>query len=163
MDDQNTVNETNELDNLKTQLAAETEAKLMALADLENYRKRMEKERVDLMTMANVSILRSLADLIDDFERMVSDLEDPNSEDKIDAFKSVLDKAKGILADYGVVEIPAAVGDKFDPAVMEAIGTTGVEADKVNTIAHLAQKGYRYNNKDIVIRHVRVIVGKVAN
>jgi len=147
---------------LEAAVAAEKESKLMGLADLDNYRKRMEKERHDLITLSNLSILRAIADVIDDFERMVQDLEQPGKEDRIDAFKPVLDKTKGILRDYGIEEIVVNVGDKFDPKLMEGLGTTAVEDEKLqDTVVHVAQKGYRYANKDMMVRHARVIVGKI--
>jgi len=151
------------LEELQAALSAEKEAKLMALADLENYRKRMERERQELITYSNLSILKAIADTLDDFERMITDLEQPGQEDKIDAFKTVFDKTKGILRDYSVEEIEVNIGDKLNPALMEAIGTVTVaEAEKANTVIHIAQKGYRLTNKDLVVRHARVIVGKLG-
>jgi len=151
------------LEELQAALSAEKEAKLMALADLENYRKRMERERQELITYSNLSILKAIADTLDDFERMITDLEQPGQEDKIDAFKTVFDKTKGILRDYSVEEIEVNIGDKLNPSLMEAIGTVTVaEAEKANTVIHIAQKGYRLTNKDLVVRHVRVIVGKLG-
>jgi molecular chaperone GrpE len=150
-----------ELDKLETEVKAEKDAKLTALADLQNYRKRAEKEKSELTTMANVSILRALVELVDDFERMVEDLDKPDEEDQIDAFKPVLDKAKGILIDYGVEEIPVEPGDKMDPDKMEAIGTVEVDDnDQVGKVIHVAEKGYKYTKTGNMLRHARVIVGK---
>lgn len=76
----------------------------MALADLDNYRKRSEREKMELRTMANLSILHSIMDLVDDFSRMISDLDKPG-EDYTDAYKTIMDKAKGIILDQGLEEI----------------------------------------------------------
>jgi molecular chaperone GrpE len=149
-----------ELTQLQQQLEAEKHAKLLALADLDNYRKRMEKERGELIITANLSVFKSLIDLVDDFERLIEDLEKPNEEDPIDAFKTLLGKAKGILADYGVTELKVEIGDKLNPQQMEAIGTVAVEKeDEHNTIKHIAQKGYWLSNRELIVRPVRVIVG----
>lgn len=146
---------------LSVQLAAEKEAKLMALADLENYRRRVEREKQDLVILSNLSIFKAIADTIDDFERLVEDLDKVNEEDKVDAFKPILDKTKGILKDYGIDEIKVEIGQKMDPAIMEALGTVAVDSEeKSNTVQHIAQKGYRMTGKDIVVRHARVIIGK---
>jgi len=153
---------TSELDKLMAQLAEEKDAKLRALADLDNYRKRVEKERAELITSANMSILRAIIDVIDDFERMVEDLEQPGKEDPIDAFAGVLGKTKGILKDYSVSVVETNIGDKLDPSFMEAIGTVASEADMAGKIVHIAQKGYKYDKNGMVIRPVRVIVGIVA-
>lgn len=151
-----------ELAKVIAQLEMEKEAKLRALADLDNYRKRVEKERAELITSANMSILRAIIDVIDDFERMVEDLEQPGKEDPIDAFAGVLGKTKGILKDYSVSEVSASIGDKLDPSFMEAIGTVASEPDMAGKIVHIAQKGYKYDKNGMVIRPVRVIVGIVA-
>lgn len=148
---------------LEEQLAQETEAKLMARADLENYRKRMEVERGDAVVIANMAILKAIIEVIDDFERMVNDLDEKGKEDKIDAFKPVLDKTKGILVDYGVTEIELGKGDMLNPETMEAIGTVAVDEDEHNKIIDITRKGYQLRDQGRVVRHAQVIVGKKKN
>lgn len=148
-------------DNLQAELEREKEAKLMALADLENFRRRVAQERQEMMVTANMSILNAIADVIDDFQRMVDDLDEKNKEDVVDAFKPVLDKTKGILRDYGVEEIEIKPGDDFKHDIMEAIGTVKAETkDQINKVINIAQKGYKMSGAGRVIRHARVIVGK---
>lgn len=146
---------------MRQSLENERHAKLLVMADFDNYRKRTEMERSQLITIANLNILRELADLVDDFERMITDLEMPGVEDKIDAFKPVLDKAKGIMIDNGLVEIVVNEGDKFNPQDMEAIGTVEVEENEVNLVKHVAQRGYKFADGERILRHARVIVGKL--
>jgi molecular chaperone GrpE len=146
----------------ETRLKQEREQKLMALADLDNYRKKVEIEKSELYKQATSSILREVADVIDDFERMVEDLEKPGVEDKIDAFKPVLDKLKGILVDNMLAVIEVNPGDKFNPEIMQALGTVNVETESEdNMVKHVAQKGYRFQGDNgRILRHTRVIVGK---
>jgi molecular chaperone GrpE len=153
--------DTTELDELKKTLEQEKEAKLMALADLDNFRKRVAIERQELITTANLSVLNALADVIDDFQRMVDDLDQKEKEDVVDAFKPVLGKTIGILKDYGVEEVSVKEGDDFNHEFMEAIGTIPVEEDtKINKVINIAQKGYKMTNNGRVVRPARVIVGK---
>jgi len=159
----NSEEQIKQIKELQEQLAKEKEAKLMALADMDNYRKRMEKERSEIISSANIAIFKALADVIDDFSRTIEDLEKPEVEDKIDAFKPILDKTKGILADYNVEEIIVKEGDKFDPKIMESIGGVTVSSpDEANIVKHIAQKGYKFRTKDLIVRHARVIIGKLS-
>lgn len=150
-----------ELAQLEKQLQAEKEARLLALADLDNYRKRAEKEKSELMTYANLSMLSSLAELIDDFDRVTEDLKQKFEKNVVESLAPVTDKMRGIMKDYGVQEIEIKVGDKFSPSTMQAIGSTAVTDEKLaDTVVHIAQKGYKYANKETIIRPVRVIIGK---
>lgn len=155
---------TTEMEKLQAELLAEREAKLMALADLDNYRKRVEQDRQKLIQLSSLAIFRALIEVIDDFERMITDLEEKGVEDKIDAFKPILDKVKGILADYGVKEEPIKEGSEFNPELMEAIGVVNVtDENQHNKVFNIAQKAYRLNSggeAGQVVRHARVIVGK---
>jgi molecular chaperone GrpE (heat shock protein) len=92
---------------------------------------------------------------------MIDDLEEKDKEDKIDAFKPILDKTKGILVDYSIVEVDISEGDSFNHETMEAIGTTNVDnEDEHNRVKAIAQKGYKMSESDKIIRHAKVIVGK---
>lgn len=145
---------------LTEQLEQAREAKLMALADLDNFRKRVEQERQRLISLANISLLRALIEAIDDMERMIHDLEEQGVEDKIDAFKPVLDKLRGILVDYSVQVVEIKAGDDFKPEYMEAIGVVNVQADdQHNKVVDIAQKAYKHKDGQIV-RMGRVVVGK---
>lgn len=153
--------EVKKINELEKQLAEAEEKRLFALADLENFRKRAILEKKIAMDQASANILSSLAELIDDFERMVQDLEKPNEEDQIDAFKPVLDKAKGILVDNGLERLDVKEGDKFNPEIMDAISTTNAEDDKnKNTVVYISQAGYKYTESGRVLRHAKVIVAK---
>ncbi|MFW5702882.1 MAG: nucleotide exchange factor GrpE [Candidatus Dojkabacteria bacterium] len=152
-----------EIEELKQRLEQEEESRLMALADLENFRKRAAEERINTRLEANLSVFRSLAELIDDFERLIEDLDQKSKQAEVEVFKPILEKALGILADFGVKPIEIKQGDRFSSDNMEAIGTTHVEKkEDNNSVVNIAQKGYIDTNSGRVIRHARVIVGKSA-
>ena len=146
---------------LLDKIEEEKEKKLKALADLDNYRKRTERDKEEQVQLMVMNYVHAIAELIEDFERMIEDLEKPGKEDKIDAFKPILDKAKGILVDNGFQEVQVETGAKFDPSIMEAIGQVPVENEiESGNIVHVAQRAYKNLASNKIVRTAKVIVGK---
>lgn len=141
---------------LENQLEIEKERKLEVLADFENYKKRMQKEKENLNLVANATVLNMLLEVMDDLRRAVSDMKETPA-----GLKMIQDKIDTMLNDFGIEKIEVTEGDEFDASRMEAIGTVAVkEEKKVNKVVHVERTGYKIKDKDFVVRGVRVIVGK---
>lgn len=158
----NTTTTSVELVKYKKEAEENKEKTLRALADYQNLRKRMDTDREAFQFIANTALIAKLLDVSDDFSRADEHVSKEEDSKKVkSAYKSVKDKILGVINDFGLVEIPLQIGDHYDMHSMEAIGTLPTEIESENdTVKHIANKGYKYSNKDQIIRPARVIVAK---
>ena len=127
---------------------------LRLMADFQNYKKRVEKEKRDLYSYANEKIMGDLLTVMDNFERALEHDADENFKEGIEMiFKQLQD----VLEKSGLAEIPA-LGEEFDPNVHSAVMTEETEDYESGKVSGVMQKGYTLNGK--VIRPSMV---KVAN
>ena len=127
---------------------------LRLMADFQNYKKRVEKEKRDLYSYANEKIMGALLTVMDNFERALEHDADENFKEGIEMiFKQLQD----VLEKSGLAEIPA-LGEEFDPNVHSAVMTEETEDYESGKVSGVMQKGYTLNGK--VIRPTMV---KVAN
>lgn len=101
-----------------------------ALAELENYRKRKEKEEENIRKYAQENILYELLGIVDNFERALVHI---NKTDSIDTLKQgiemIYQQFKALLKQHKVERIEA-LGKEFDPRYHEAIDVIGKEEQK---------------------------------
>ena len=127
---------------------------LRLMADFQNYKKRVEKEKQDLYSYANEDIMRELLNVMDNFERAMEHDADEGFREGIEMiFKQLSD----VLEKSGLAEI-SALGEEFDPNVHNAVMTEETEDYESGKVSGVMQKGYTLNGK--VIRPAMV---KVAN
>ena len=117
------------------------------LADFDNYKKRVVKEKEEIKRSANEKLLLNIIELVDDMER---GLEYTNDEGLI----MIYNKFKKFLTDNNVKPIPTN-GEKYDCELHEAVSI--VECGQNGRIIKTIEKGYYLNDK--VIRYAKVIVG----
>lgn len=128
-------------------------------ADLENNRKRTEKDRQDFIRFANEGIIVELLNILDDLERAVS-LAESKQEDLpvfLKGVEMILAHLYDMLKNYGVKPIEAQ-GKIFDPNFHEALMQVDDDAKPEHTIVEELQKGYLMNDR--VIRTAKVKVSK---
>lgn len=131
---------------------------LRLYADFENFRKRMTKERVELIKFASEEIFKQIIPVLDDFERAFKSM---NTITDINVLKQgeelIYNKFKNILTQNGLSEMKAT-GKPFDPEIHDAV--TNVPApseDMKGKVIEEVEKGYWLSGK--VIRHAKVVVG----
>lgn len=124
-------------------------------AEFENYKKRTDKEKNELIEYGQEKIILEILPVIDNFERAL------NSEGDLKALKEGIElvyrQFKTILDKCGVKEIDAE-GLIFDPYKHHAVMQAEEEGRKENEIIEVFQKGYTLNDK--VIRPSMVKVAK---
>ena len=126
-----------------------------AEADFQNYRKRLEQEREEVNKFAKKMLILKLLPILDDFERAFSTLSPRLAGwSWVDGMRIIYRKLQAVLETEGVSEIKA-LGEKFDPAIHEAVIHTEGEEGKV---IEEVQKGYRLHER--IIRPALVVVGK---
>ena len=125
------------------------------MADFDNYKKRIVKEKESLHTMVVAGIVEDLLPILDNFENALT------HECTDEKFKTGMDmiynQIKEVISKYGVEEIES-IGMEFDPMLHEAVMHIDDENFGEKEITEVFRKGYKI--KDKVIRHAMV---KVAN
>lgn len=131
---------------------------LRLFADFDNYRKRMLKEKADIIKSGGEKVLKDIIPLIDDFERAIVALHQSDDKEAIlEGIDLIYNKFMNFLQQHGIKEIEA-IGLPFDPEKFEAVGTIPApEESQEGVVIDLVQKGYTLNDK--VIRFPKVIVG----
>lgn len=115
---------------------------LRALADLENYRKRADKEKAEAISFANESLIEDILPIVDNFERALAHANGEGSLESLrQGVKLTVDQVYGALKKFGLEEIKAA-GEKFDPAVHHAISEEENGEAEPGTVVKEFQKGY---------------------
>jgi len=127
-------------------------------ADFENYQKRVEREREELVKRGNEELILKLLSVVDDLERAVE--ASKSSSDKevlVIGVQMVLKQFQAALAEEGLSQIEA-VGKPLDPELHEAVATVETDQYPENIIVRVLRKGYSLNGK--VIRPSMVEVAK---
>ena len=127
---------------------------LRLLAEFENYKKRTQKEKEDIYSLAKADVVTNMLPVLDNFDRAEKVIEDPTVAEGVKLIHKQFDE---FLTKIGVEEIPAE-GLEFDPNLHSAVFHEDVEGEPENTISEVFQKGYRIGER--VIRHAMV---KVVN
>ena len=127
-------------------------------ADFENYKKRMQRQQVDIINKANKDILEDLLKVIDDFDRVQESMKTYESNPVIEGIKLVYNNLLKVLADEGCEKIQCKIGDVFDVNFHEAVASLPREPGQVNggTIAQVMQSGWLLNGN--LLRAAKVIV-----
>ena len=124
-------------------------------ADLDNYRKRAEQEKSEIIEFANKTLILNLLAIMDDFERAFTSLPAQLSNSSwTEGIKLIYNKFKTILGAQGLAEIKAK-GEPFDPFLHEAAGQ---QEGEEGIIIEEIRKGYKF--KDKLLRPSIVMVGK---
>ena len=143
----------------KTQEAEDNYARLLRLAaDMENLKKRQDKERADLLLYANENLIKELLPVVDNLERA---LEHGRQAEAPEAWLEGIDLVyQGFLkalAKFGVTPLES-VGQQFDPAFHNAVmQEETTEVPDCNVTKEL-QKGYLMNQR--LLRPAMVVVAR---
>lgn len=123
------------------------------MADFQNYKKRVEKEKSDIYSYANEKLATELLTVLDNFERALE------HEGENDSFKEgmemIFKQLFDVLEKAGLKEIPA-LGEEFDPNFHNAVMNEDTEEYESGTVSGVMQKGYTLNGKVIRPSMVRV-------
>ncbi len=147
------------VDELEVNLAELNDKYLRLFSEFDNYRKRTNKERLDLLNTASEGVISDLLPVIDDFERGIKALKENNAlESSVEGMTLIYNKLFGILTKKGLKPMKS-IGETFDTDFHEAI--TNIPApskDLKGKVVDEIEKGYLLNGK--VIRFARVVIGQ---
>ena len=167
---ENTNEETNEEEVVESNLSPEEELEikvkeatdkyLRLYSEFDNYRKRTQKEKVELYKTACEDVIKALLPVLDDFERAFKAMEETNDIEGLkDGVKLIHDKLQNILIQKGLEAAKSSIGEHFDIEKHEAITQIPAPSKKqVGKVIDEVERGYSLNGK--VIRYSKVVVGK---
>lgn len=124
-------------------------------AEFMNFKKRIEKERLELSDLFKSELAGSLLPVIDDFERMLDHSNHENNE-FLTGVKLIYQKLTDILKEQGLKTIHAK-GKKFDPRMHEAVIVEKSENGEDEVVAEELRKGYLFNNRLLRPAQVKVL------
>jgi molecular chaperone GrpE len=143
----------------KTEEAEENYARLLRLAaDMENLRKRQEKERADVLLYANENLIKELLPVVDNLERALDHGRQSEApEAMLEGIDLVYQGFLKVLAKFGVTPLES-VGHQFDPAFHNAVMQEETTEVPDSNVTKELQKGYLMNQR--LLRPAMVVVAK---
>ncbi len=127
-------------------------------AEMENFKKRVQKEKQDLIKYSNESLIKELLSVVDNLEKALEGSKEKHSLDILqEGIELTLKGFKDILKKAGI-ECVEAVGKPFDPNFHEAVSIITDDSAEHNTVQEELQKGYMLNGR--LIRPAMVVVNK---
>jgi len=147
-----------ELAQTKAELEKFRDLALRSSADLDNYRKRMSKEREEAIKFANSSFLERLIPVLDNFEfGLQAARTTSNPVSILEGMAMVQKQFQDFLSSAGI-EMIDATGQHFDPQLHEAISQEENEQVPEGIVIRQLRKGYKL--RDRLIRPANVVVSK---
>lgn len=151
-----------ELKACKDELAQMKDQFLRARADMENYRRRMQREKEEMAKFANENILKEILPVVDNLDRAISHARDNGEESSslLDGVEMTMRQMHKVLEKFNVCPIEA-LDKPFDSACHEAMGQLERNDCPPNTVVQEMQKGYTLNER--LLRPSMVMVSKQGN
>ena len=126
---------------------------LRLMADFQNFKRRVEKEKSEIYAYANEKLVSQLLDVIDNFERAL--LHEEADDSYVEGMKMIFKQLTGVLEKAGLEEINA-LGEDFDPNFHNAVMTEDNDDYDSGKVTEVMQKGYLLNKKVIRPSMVKV-------
>lgn len=148
--------ELSELEKAQAKAAEMKTRYLRSVADLENYRRRMAREKQDIIRSAAAGVIEELLPVLDNMKLGLKAAENhPEAKDVTTGFKMVDDQLKKTLSEHGLEEL-IPDGEPFDPNRQECIAHQPSDEVGEDRVIETVRAGYRLNER--LIRAANVIV-----
>lgn len=125
-------------------------------ADLENYRKRVQKEKEEILKYGNEQFIVDILPALDNLERAVSHANEESLSAVIEGVRLTASMLLSTLKKFGVTPVDSPPGTPFDPAFHQAMAQVESAEQAPNTVVSEFQKGYLLNDR--LIRPAMVTV-----
>ena len=151
-----TTIELSELEQAQAEAAEMKSRYLRTVADMENYRKRIAREKQEIIRSAAAGVIESLLPILDNMKLGLQAADNhPEAKDVTIGFKMVDDQLKRTLAEQGLEEL-IPDGESFDPNLHECIAHQPSDEIDEDQVIQTVRAGYRLNER--LIRAANVIV-----
>lgn len=132
---------------------------LLALAEQQNYKKRMDEEQAKFYKYSTFNLCKDIVSVLDNLDlALEKEQKDEAIQAYLSGFKMVRNSLYQILSKEGVTEVES-LGKEFDPNYMTSISVVQMEDKADNEVVQVFQKGYMY--KDRVLRPAMVVVNQL--
>lgn len=160
---EDTANKTPELSDTEKKDAEIQELKdkhLRLYSEFDNFRRRTQKEKLELYKTAGEDIFKALLPVMDDFERAKKSMEDSQDYDSLkEGVDLIFNKLLTVFKSNGVEPMSDVIGAEFDSEIHEAITQIPAPDKKLKgKVVDVVEQGYTLKEK--VIRFAKVVVGK---
>jgi len=149
-----------EVERMAGQLVENRDKYVRLLADFDNFRRRANKERQDLVTYGHENLVKDLLSTVDNLDRAIEHAQQSdggNLASLLQGVELVQRELYAVLAQHEVRVIEAE-GRPFDPSLHEAMAQVPDDSVPANTVIEVLQKGYQL--RDRLLRPARVVVAK---
>lgn len=152
--------ELSEEEKLRQEVGQLNDKYLRLYSEFENFRRRTQKEKLELYKTAGEDIIKSLLPVMDDFERAKKSMEDGGDLDSLkQGVDLIYNKLHQVFRSNGAKPMDSSIGKDFDSEIHEAITQVPAPSKKEKgKVIDEIEKGYTLNEK--VIRYAKVVVGQ---
>ncbi len=146
------------LEEVQNELAELKDKHLRLFSEFDNYRKRTQREKADLLKMASAELITALIPVLDDFERANKSMETAKDVQSLkDGVELIYNKFRNLLIQKGL-EPMDSMGKEFDTDMHEAITNIPAPQEEMKgKVVDVIEKGYTLQGK--VLRFAKVVVG----
>lgn len=143
---------------IAAELAEMKDKYLRLYSEFENFRRRTAKEKTELITTANASLILALLPVVDDIERSQASIQQAGDVQALkEGVELIFSKLQKILENKGLKALQSK-GELFNPDIHEAITQIPAPSDDLKgKIVDEIEKGYYLNEK--LIRVAKVVIG----
>jgi molecular chaperone GrpE len=133
---------------------------LRAVADLDNYRKRVAREKEELARYTSERVVAALLPVLDNLERALAAAQEHavNNTGLLDGLQQIQTQFRRTLEEFGLKEVVANAGHPFDPNIHEAVSHVESAEHPEGHVIEQLQRGYKL--ADRLLRPARVVVSK---
>lgn len=149
-----------ETENAQSKIEELNDKYLRLYSEFDNYRKRTQREKIELIKSAGEEIITALLPVIDDFDRAIKNMNETADFNSIkEGIELIHNKFLSILKAKGLEYIENSVGKDLNVEFHEAITQIAAPNDSLKgKIVDEIEKGYKLNGK--VIRYTKVVTGQ---
>ena len=158
VENQESTTELSAEEQLKEELAKEKDKFLRLFAEFENYKRRTNKERIELFKTAGQEVMIAMLPVLDDFDRALIEISKSDEKLLVEGVQLIHLKLKDVLASKGLEVIEVKAGDTFDADFAEAVTQIPAPSEDLKgKIVDVVEKGYKLGDK--IIRYPKVVTG----
>lgn len=158
-EEENSESQLSETEQLKIDLAEAKDKYLRLFSEFENFRRRTSREKLDMISTANESLVVAMLPIVDDIDRALANINDKTDLKTFEeGVKLIQSKFANTLQTKGVSKVDTKKGDDFNDEIHEAI--TQIPApteDLKGKIIDVIEPGYKVGEK--VVRFAKVVTG----
>ena len=143
---------------LEVEVAKWKDQAIRTAAELDNYRKRMAKEKLDSVRYGNQRLLEELLPVLDNFDMGMQAAAQEEGSMLYLGMDMVRKQLNDFLSSQNVEEIAASEGGDFDPALHEALSQEASDSIEPGKIIRISRKGYKIGER--LLRPSNVVVAE---